>query len=118
MQFGSLIDLNTSVNLFTDFDCNGENAEAELRALLEKFSAMSGSAIHSYSLDYYKATLEVVAPFYLDFVEQTRIQDPVIDSFSIGDSKGVIDRANRTVTIRFPEGTDLSALPQPHGGLA
>lgn len=112
-QFGSLIDLNTSVNLFTDFDCNGENAEAELRALLEKFSAMSGSSIHYYSLDYYKATLEVVAPFYLDFVEQTRIQDPVIESFSIGDSKGVIDRANRTVTIRFPEGTDLSALPQP-----
>ncbi len=110
-QFGSLIDDGTSVNLFTDFNCFGADAQTELRAILEKFAARDGMA--HLSLDYYKATLETVAPFYLDYVEKNRISEPVIDSFAVGSSKGIVDAANKAITIRFPAGTDLNNLPVP-----
>lgn len=84
-----------------------------MRKVLEFDGARIGSDMRYYSKTYYQALLEVAAPCYLDFVEDHRITEPVIDSYAVGDSVGLIDRENRTVTIRFPEGTDLSALPSP-----
>lgn len=39
-------------------------------------------------------------------METHRIASPVIESYAIGESKGIIDEENRTVTIRLPEDTD------------
>ncbi|NLB09448.1 MAG: hypothetical protein GX832_07265 [Clostridiales bacterium] len=110
-NFGSLLDDDTSVTLFTDFDCFDAAAPTELRSLLEQFARRG--AIRYFSRDYYEALLETVAPFYLDYVEQNRIAKPVIDSYAVGSSKGIVDAASKTITIRFPAGTDLGRLPAP-----
>ena len=111
-DFGSL---DSNSNFLTGFDCYAINAEDDLRELMEEYSSNGVFGIHN-NMEYYKATLETVAPFYLDYVEENRISDPVIDSYSIGSSKGIIDKNSRTVRIRFPEGTDRSSLPQPEIG--
>lgn len=50
--------------------------------------------------------LDTLIPYYLEYVETHRIASPVIESYAIGESKGIIDEENRTVTIRMPEYTD------------
>lgn len=53
---------------------------------------------------YLDTLLDVVAPYYLDYINtQHRIKEPVIDSFAIGSSCGKVDKENRTVTIRMPQ---------------
>ena len=111
--FGTSID-GTTYSLLEDFNAYANDAEVQLKEILNKFKYSSNQAgINKRSIVFYKALLETVAPFYLDYVEQNKISDPVIESFSVGSSKGVIDYDAKTVYIRFPEGTDLDELPYP-----
>lgn len=57
--------------------------------------------------------LDVVAPYWIDYVENHRILEPEIVSYEIAGSRGMVDAATRTVTLRLPEDTDFDALPAP-----
>ena len=61
--------------------------------------------------------LDVMVPYYLDYVEQHRIASPDILSYSIGDSRGVVDTEHKTVTIRMPEDTDWNDTEAPAIGV-
>ena len=112
-SFGSSID-EQEYHLLTDLDTSLENAQTVLANVLWQFTEQHNNFDITFkSLDYYKVLLETVAPFYLDYVENNRISDPVIEDFYIGSSKGIVDKNKKTVSIRFPEGTDLSSLPDP-----
>ena len=66
----------------------------------------------TYRAETLKKLLDAAVPYYLNYVEEHRITNPDILSFSIGDSKGVVDKENKLVTIRMPENTnwnDISA---------
>ena len=95
-------------NILTEYDCYASDAEARLRSMIGSYS----TAIRN-PIEYYKATLETVAPFYLEYIENNRIAYPIIDSYAIGSSKGVINKEKRTINIRIPEGADRKTLPQP-----
>jgi len=59
--------------------------------------------------DQIQKIIDEVVPFYKDYVEKNRISSPDFTSFSVGGSYGLIDKENATITVRLPEGTDLSA---------
>lgn len=96
-------------------DWNSADAEDVMRKVLEydAYNTYTGGYLRRYSKDYYQALVEVAAPYYLDFVENNRITEPAIDRYAVGDSVGVVDTASKTVTIRFPQGTDFAKLPAP-----
>ena len=101
--------------LFEYHDWNSADAEDVMRKVLEydAYNTYTGGALRRYSKTYYQALVEVAAPYYLDFIENNRITEPAIDRYAVGDSVGVVDTASKTVTIRFPQGTDLNKLPTP-----
>lgn len=101
--------------LFEYYDWNSADAEDVMRKVLEydAYNTYTGGALRRYSKAYYHALVEVAAPHYLDFIENNRITEPAIDRYTVGDSVGVVDTASKTVTIRFPQGTDLDKLPAP-----
>ena len=101
--------------LFEYYDWNSADAEDVMRKVLEydAYNTYTGGALRRYSKAYYQALVEVAAPHYLDFIENNRITEPAIDRYAVGDSVGVVDTASKTVTIRFPQGTDLDKLPAP-----
>lgn len=101
--------------LFEYYDWNSADAEDVMRKVLEydAYNTYTGGALRRYSKTYYQALVEVAAPYYLDFIENNRITEPAIDRYAVGDSVGVVDTASKTVTIRFPQGTDLNKLPTP-----
>ena len=101
------------VVLFEYHDWNSADAEDVMRKVLEydAYNTRVGGDLRRYSKAYYQALVEVAAPYYLDFVENNRITEPAIDRYAVGDSVGVVDTASKTVTIRFPQGTDLTNLP-------
>ncbi len=103
------------VVLFEYHDWNSADAEDAMRKVLEydAYNTRVGGDLRRYSKAYYQALVEVAAPYYLDFVENNRITEPAIDRYAVGDSVGVVDTASKTVTIRFPQGTDLTNLPAP-----
>ena len=103
------------VVLFEYHDWNSADAEDVMRKVLEydAYNTRVGGDLRRYSKAYYQALVEVAAPYYLDFVENNRITEPAIDRYAVGDSVGVVDTASKTVTIRFPQGTDLTNLPAP-----
>ncbi len=57
--------------------------------------------------------LDVVAPYWLSYVENHRILEPEIVSYEIAGSRGMVDASTRTVTLRLSEGTDYNSLPAP-----
>lgn len=101
--------------LFEYYDWNSADAEDVMRKVLEydAYNTYTGGALRRYSKAYYQALVEVAAPHYLDFIENNRITEPAIDRYAVGDSVGVVDTASKTVTIRFPQDTDLDKLPAP-----
>ena len=77
-----------------------------------KPSCEDGATISQKKLDEIDKYLDDYVPYFLNYVETHRIDEPDIISFSIGTSFGAIDKANRTVTIRMPEDTDWNNLPK------
>lgn len=67
----------------------------------------------TYRAETLKKLLDAAVPYYLNYVEEHRITNPDIVSFSIGDSKGVVNKENKTVTIRMPEDTDWNSIKEP-----
>ncbi|MEM1483582.1 hypothetical protein V6615_01765 [Oscillospiraceae bacterium PP1C4] len=61
----------------------------------------------------FRKIINEVIPWYLNYVENHRIQEPKILSFSVGSSKGLVDAEKHTVTLRMPIGYDWSKAPQP-----
>lgn len=96
-------------------DWSSPDAEDVMRKVLEydAYNTYTGGYLRRYSKAYYQALVEVAAPYYLDFVENNRITEPDIDRYAVEDSVGVVDTASKTVTIRFPQGTDFAKLSAP-----
>lgn len=57
--------------------------------------------------------LDVIAPYYLNYLENHRIAEPNITHYEVDGSRGLIDTENKTVTLRMPEDTDWNSLPEP-----
>ena len=57
--------------------------------------------------------LDVVAPYWINYVENHRITEPEIKSYSVNGSRGIIDSKTKTVTVRMPSDTDWNSLPSP-----
>ena len=57
--------------------------------------------------------LDVVAPYYLNYLENHRIVEPTVTYYAVGGSRGLIDTASKTITLRLPEDTDWDKLPAP-----
>lgn len=57
--------------------------------------------------------LDVIAPYYLNYLENHRIAEPIITHYEVDGSRGLIDTENKTVTLRMPEDTDWNSLPEP-----
>ena len=57
--------------------------------------------------------LYIVAPYWINYIENHRITKPEISYFEIAGSRGMIDSDSKTVTIRMPSGTNWNSLPDP-----
>ena len=57
--------------------------------------------------------LDVVAPYWLDYVSSHVIETPAISYFTLAGSRGVIDSDARTVTVRMPSDTAWGTVPDP-----
>lgn len=84
--------------------------EADYRTEIEEKLKKTDST--TYRAESLKKLLDVAVPYYLNYVEEHRIANPDILSFSIGDSKGVVDKENKTVTIRMPESTNWNNIAE------
>lgn len=73
----------------------------------------SGDKISQYQVKQLDMLLDVIAPYYLNHLENHRIAEPVITYYEVDGSRGLIDTENKTVTLRMPEDTDWSSLPEP-----
>lgn len=73
----------------------------------------SGDKISQYQVKQLDMLLDVIAPYYLNYLENHRIAEPVITYYEVDGSRGLIDTENKTVTLRMPEDTDWSSLPEP-----
>lgn len=73
----------------------------------------SGDKISQYQVKQLDMLLDVIAPYYLNYLENHRIAEPVITYYEVHGSRGLIDTENKTVTLRMPEDTDWSSLPEP-----
>lgn len=79
----------------------------------EKPACNSGDKISQYQVKQLDMLLDVIAPYYLNYLENHRIAEPVITYYEVDGSRGLIDTENKTVTLRMPEDTDWSSLPEP-----
>ena len=107
--------------LFDSFEdiwqTGGEEAVEFMRTYLQTYldRQQTGDSASPYYMkpSALKTIYEEIVPFYLNYALNTRIPEPAIARVSIGGSVGEIDAANRTVTVKLPEGTDLSKLGTP-----
>ena len=107
--------------LFDSFEdtwqAGGEEAVEFMRTYLQTYldRQQTGDSASPYYMkpSALKTIYEKIVPFYLNYALNTRIPEPAITRVSIGGSVGEIDAANRTVTVKLPEGTDLSKLGTP-----
>lgn len=107
--------------LFDSFEdtwqAGGEEAVEFMRTYLQTYldRQQTGDSASPYYMkpSALKTIYEKIVPFYLNYALNTRIPEPAITRVSIGGSVGEIDAANRTVTVKLPEGTDLSSLGTP-----
>ena len=73
----------------------------------------SGDMISEKTVKELDILLDVVAPYYLDYLENHRIVEPTITYYAVNGSRGVVDTESRTITLRMPENTDWNNLPAP-----
>ena len=71
------------------------------------------STITARGVEQLEFILHVVAPYFLDLFRSRVIAVPEITAFSVGASKGIVDEANKTITVRLPDSTDWTQLPEP-----
>lgn len=79
----------------------------------EKPACNSGDKISQYQVKQLDMLLDVVAPYYLNYLENHRIVEPTVTYYAVGGSRGLIDTASKTITLRLPEDTDWNKLPAP-----
>lgn len=79
----------------------------------EKPACNSGDKISQYQVKRLDMLLDVVAPYYLNYLENHRIVEPTVTYYEVGGSRGLIDTANKTITLRLPKDTDWDKLPAP-----
>lgn len=79
----------------------------------KKPACNSGDKISQYKVKQLDMLLDVVAPYYLNYLENHRIAEPIITYYEVDGSRGLIDTENKTVTLRMPEDTDWNSLPEP-----
>ena len=92
-------------------DKGASATEADYRSEIE--TDLKRTDQTTYRAETLKKLLDAAVPYYLNYVEEHRIANPDILSFSIGDSKGVVNKENKTVTIRMPEDTDWNSIKEP-----
>lgn len=63
--------------------------------------------------EYLEQVLDSYAPYYLNYLENHRIQEPVITGFSVNGTKGIIDEENQTVYLKLPDAAELPDNTQP-----
>lgn len=56
---------------------------------------------------------EQIIPYYIDYAENTLINEPAIASYVLGGSCGRVDAAAKTITVPLPTGTDRASLADP-----
>ena len=61
------------------------------------------NAYSSLSIEQLEYILEIVYPFYINYIENNRISSPDIRSFSVGNSRALIDEDTYTITLRMPK---------------
>ena len=59
------------------------------------------------------ASLLTVAQWYIDFVEENRISEPELESFTLAGYPGQIDQEKGTVEIYIPEGVSVDQSTEP-----
>ena len=57
--------------------------------------------------------LDIVGPYWINYIENHRIEDIGIASYTVNGSRGIVDSDAKKVTIRLPENTDWNSLPKP-----
>lgn len=71
------------------------------------------STITARGVEQLKFILHVVAPYFIDLFSSRVIAAPEITAFSVGTSKGIVDEANKTITIRLPDSADWTQISEP-----
>ena len=79
----------------------------------DKPACNPGDKISQQRLKELDMLLDVIAPYYLNYLENHRIVDPTVTYYEVGGSRGLIDTANKTITLRLPKDTDWDKLPAP-----
>lgn len=79
----------------------------------EKPACNSGDKISQYQIKRLDILLDVIAPYYLNYLENHRIVEPAITYYEVGGSRGLIDTASKTITLRLPKDIDWNRLPAP-----
>lgn len=73
----------------------------------------SPSTITARGVEQLEFILHTVAPYFIDLFESRVIVAPEITAISVGSSKGIVDKENKTVTVRLPASVDRRSLPEP-----
>ena len=79
----------------------------------DKPACNPGDKISQQRLKELDMLLDVIAPYYLNYLENHRIVEPTVTYYEVGGSRGLIDTANKTITLRLPKDTDWDKLPAP-----
>lgn len=79
----------------------------------DKPACNPGDKISQQRLKELDMLLDVIAPYYLNYLENHRIVEPTVTYYGVGGSRGLIDTANKTITLRLPKDTDWDKLPAP-----
>ena len=78
----------------------------------DKPACNPGDKISQQRLKELDMLLDVIAPYYLNYLENHRIVEPTVTYYEVGGSRGLIDTANKTITLRLPK-TAWKNLPAP-----
>lgn len=79
----------------------------------DKPACNPGDKISQQRLKELDMLLDVIAPYYLNYLENHRIIEPTVTYYEVDGSRGLIDTANKTITLRLPKDTDWDNLPAP-----
>ena len=79
----------------------------------DKPACNPGDKISQQRLKELDMLLDVIAPYYLNYLENHRIIEPTVTYYEVDGSRGLIDTANKTITLRLPKDTDWDKLPAP-----
>lgn len=73
----------------------------------------SGEKISQKQIDKLDILLDIVAPYWINYIENHRIVLPAITHYEVAGSRGVIDSDTRTIRVRIPSGIDNNSLLNP-----